>query len=605
MVDAGVFLLTEGLSVRVFAPESTDCDLVVFEGLEQKKILPLAKSDGFFTGEFPDHASGTLYKFRLDGQGPFPDPWSHFQPYGVHGPSQAVDHGRFAWTDHDWRGLPMEKAVIYELHVGTFTSEGTFAALSEKLEYFRDLGVTVLELLPVADFPGEFNWGYDGVNQFAPARCYGRPDDLKALIDRAHSFGMAVILDVVYNHFGADGNYLGLYLPQYVAGDRGTPWGPALNFDGPGSKPVREFFVQNAIHWLEHYHFDGFRFDALHAIHDHSREHILAEIARVCRERLTGRQLIMIAEDHSNDRLVIEPQEKGLAMDGVWSDDFHHQARVLSCGDQDWYYSDFSGCVADLAATIRQGWFFTGQYSQYFGRSRGTSCDDLPRHRLVSFIQNHDQVGNRPFGDRIHHRCGQDLYRALSALLMLSPYTPLIFSGQEWAAGAPFLFFADHKPEIAPMVTEGRRKMFEQHRKLLDGKDLEHIPDPCAQKTFLASKLDWAEPAKEPHKEILRLYRDLIALRKTGLFPVGPEEYSVCDEGESGLVLDYRGRKQILFNLGEGKQEVRIKGSGWNTVFSTFNKDYGASPDDCHFLQEASGFLVRMEKSGAVMLAGG
>jgi maltooligosyltrehalose trehalohydrolase len=474
--------------------------------------------DGYFASTVPDARPGALYRFRVDGRGPFPDPASRFQPQGVHGPSQVVDPDGFAWTDAAWRGYGLEDTLVYELHIGTFTPAGTFRAAIERLPYLRDLGVTVIELMPLGDFAGERNWGYDGVAPFAPARCYGTPDDLRALVNAAHAADIGVHVDVVYNHFGPDGAYQRAFSPHYISSTHRSPWGETLNFDGPHSRPVRDYVVENALRWIREYHVDGLRLDATHAIVDDGPRPIVAEIAAAARHAATtsGRRVLVIAEDARNLRAVIEPESAGgWGADAVWSDDFHHQMRRALAGDSDGYFGDFTGSTADIAATIRLGWLYRGQYAPYFGHPRGTDSSGLPCDRFVVFLQNHDQVGNRAMGDRLHHTIAPAAWRAAMALLLLLPETPLLFMGQEWGASTPFQFFTDHHPELGRAVTAGRREEFSRFAAFADAERRAHIPDPQAPETFRASRLVWSELEREPHRALLELTRRLLALRRT------------------------------------------------------------------------------------------
>jgi len=474
--------------------------------------------DGWFEVTHPAAGPGTRYRFLVDGAGPFPDPASRFQPLGVHGPSEIVDPGAFAWSDAGWKGIPLERLVLYELHVGTFTPEGTFRSAAARLPALAELGITAVELMPLADFPGDRNWGYDGVAPFAPARCYGCPDDLRALVNEAHRLGLAVHLDVVYNHFGPDGAYQGTFSRQYHSATQRTPWGSAINFDGAGSGPVRDYVIANAVAWITEYHLDGLRLDATHAIHDESARHILTALAEAVHQaaRDAGRVALVIAEEVRNLAHLVKPEAAGGAgLDAAWSDDFHHQLRRKLAGDADGYFGDYSGTTADLAITARQGWYYTGQHAGYFGGPRGTDPSGLAPARFVFFLQNHDQVGNRALGDRLHHAIPLAAFHAATTLLLVLPQTPLLFMGQEWAAGSPFLFFTDHHPELGRAVREGRRAEFARFAAFRDPAARARIPDPQAHDTFTASRLDWGEREREPHRSTLSLHRRLLELRRS------------------------------------------------------------------------------------------
>ena len=506
----------QGVHYRVWAPEKKTVDVLIFaEDGSVRRSLPLtAGTDGFFHGDDPQGQPCDLYKFRLDGDAAqtFPDPASRFQPQGVHGPSQVREPVNYTWLHDDMRHpVELDDLVIYELHVGTFTPEGTFRAAISKLDDLQDLGITAIELMPLADFPGSRNWGYDGVFLYAPSRAYGEPDDLRSLVDAAHARGIRVILDCVYNHLGPDGAYLGAYTPHYFNPKHKTPWGDALNFDGPLNGPVREYFLGNPIYWMEEFHIDGFRLDAIHAIVDDTDRHVLCDITAAIHER-GG---FVFAEDDRNAAFLATPQaDGGTGLDGLWADDFHHEVRVALTGEQESYLKDFTGSAEDLAETLANGWFYRGQESRNHGKPRGTPCDQLPPHAFCYCISNHDQVGNRAFGERLSVSCSREGYRAASALLCLAPYTPLIFQGQEWAASTPFLYFTDHNEELGRLVTEGRRKEFAGFAAFAHGESTNRIPDPQAESTFNASKLKWDEAQGGVHAQTRLLYKEALRLRR-------------------------------------------------------------------------------------------
>ncbi len=502
-----------GVRFRVWAPDVKALH-VVFESTEMAAVALEKFPDGTFGGLVRHAKAGDRYRYRIDGGNSFPDPASRYQPDGPHGPSEIVDSHQFIWTDAAWTGIARNALVLYELHVGTFTPEGTFAAATQRLRYLARLGVTAVELMPVADFPGSRNWGYDGVDLFAPARCYGTPDDLRRLVDTAHEVGVAIVLDVVYNHLGPDGNYLAAFSPYYFSDRHRNPWGQGLNFDGPKSSMVRQFFIENALHWVHEYHVDGLRLDATHAIVDTDPRHFVAQLAARVRES-AGRHVYIIAEDHRNLANMIRPEgEGGWGLDGVWADDFHHKVRVALAGDREGYYRDYTGSMPNLARTLNQGWHFTGQYSNYLQEPRGTDPTGIPPRRFVFCIQNHDQIGNRAVGERLHHQIELPAYRAATVLLLCAPATPLLFMGQEWAATTPFLYFTDHPAELGKLVTEGRRNEFRHFAAFADADARARIPDPQDEATFLDSRLDWDESTQEPHASTLRLYQRLLALRR-------------------------------------------------------------------------------------------
>lgn len=486
-------------------------ELVVEDGGGQSKLYDMTRQEGgLFEAFIAGLQPGARYRYRMDGGDTlYPDPASRFQPKGVHGPSEVIDPHAYNWQDAGWAGVPHQDLVFYELHVGTFTPEGTYEAARAKLPYLKELGVTAVELLPVAAFPGERNWGYDPAAQFAPAHPYGRPDDLRRFVDEAHRLGLAVYLDVVYNHFGPDGAYVVGLNPQMFTAHHHTPWGQAINLDDEGSAAVRAFFLENAVYWLREFHLDGFRLDATFALVDDSPKHFLAELAEVV-SSVPGWRRLLIAEDPRNMRALVEPRERGgYGLDGIWADDFHHLVRRHLAGDRHAYYADFTGKMQDIATTLQQGWFYTGQHSAHWGGPRGTSTDGLKPENFVLCIQNHDQVGNRPQGNRLTDDVSLDAYRAASALLLFAPQLPLLFQGQEWATKTPFLYFTDHNPELGKLVSEGRKEEFKDFPAFQGD-----VPDPQDERSFLRSKLDWGELDKEAHAGVLALYRDLLALRR-------------------------------------------------------------------------------------------
>jgi maltooligosyltrehalose trehalohydrolase len=549
----------ERIRFRVWAPEKRSVE-VLLTGPGRQEIPPFAlerQTDGTFSGRHPDARAGDQYKYRLDGGEAFPDPASRYQPHGVHGPSQIIDPRSFRWTDGAWRGIPRDQLIIYELHVGTFTPEGTFKSLMQRLPHFIDLGVSAIELMPPADFAGDRNWGYDGVDLFAPARCYGTPDDLRALVNAAHGLGLAVLVDAVYNHLGPEGNYTGAFSPFYVTSRHKTGWGDALNFDGEHAEAVREFFIQNALHWIHEYHFDGLRLDATHAIIDDSPRHFLAELSERVLQSAGARQVHVIAEDNRNLISLVQPRDAGgMGLSAVWSDDFHHQVRRMLAGDSDGYFVDFKDSASDLATTVSQGWLYTGQDSPFFKAPHGTPTDGVPLDRFVVFLQNHDQIGNRALGDRLHHTVDMAAYRAVSVLLMCLPEIPLLFMGQEWAASSPFQYFTDHPPELGKLVTEGRKREFESFSAFSQG---DEIPDPQSPETFRRSRLVWDEKLKEPHESIWLLYQALLKFRKEDLRPAGSADdfAAIALEDRSALVIRRASRSGALLLA-----VIQLKGGG-------------------------------------------
>lgn len=592
-----------GTTFRVWAPDAKQVEVLLYDG-ETATPHPLAaENNGYFSAHLPGISAGQRYMYRLNGGDPRPDPASRSQPESVHGPSAVVDPRTYTWHDGDWRGMPLSDMVIYEIHVGTATPEGTFEALIAHLDSIRDLGITAIELMPVADFPGDRNWGYDGVNIFAPARTYGGAEGLRALVDAAHARGLAVLLDVVYNHFGPDGNYLSQFSPFYFTERHHTPWGAAINVDGPNSRPVRDYFIANAVEWARDYHFDGLRLDATHAIIDDSPVHVLAEMAASVRKTLSpGRHFVMIAENEHNDTSIV--QEAGMALDGVWADDFHHQVRVALAGDRDGYYADYTGTADDLAATLRQGWFYTGQVSQVSGKPRGTPSEAADPAKFIYCIQNHDQIGNRAVGDRLNGGVPLAGYRAASALLLLSPYTPLLFMGQEWAASTPFLFFTHHNDELGKLITAGRRREFAGFSAFAG----QEVPDPQSEDTFLRSKLAWEERETPPHNGVLRLYRDLLALRHDhpALLARSRESFAVAALAPNTLGLRRNGPNGeallLVVNLRESQQidlDTSPLGAGeWHILLDTETERYGGDTP-----ATLDGATLHIAGPGAVLLS--
>jgi len=502
---------------RLWAPEAERVELCLENS--QTDHVPLAPlTDGWFEVTTNRARAGSYYRFRIDGGATVPDPASRFQPLDVHGPSEVVDPRAFDWRDNHWRGRPWGEAVIYELHVGVFTREGTFRAVEEKLAYLRDLGVTAVELLPVADFPGQRNWGYDGVLLYAPDSAYGRPEDLKHLVQAAHDNGLMIFLDVVYNHFGPDGNYLRLYSPQFFTDRHRTPWGDAINFDGTGSRVVRDFFIHNALYWLEEYHFDGLRLDAVHAIVDESKPEILTELAQAVRPKFGDERkvhLILENGDNAAHYLSRDQQNRVQLYDAQWNDDIHHALHVLLTGESDGYYSDYGRQpLRHLCRCLAEGFAFQGEYSEFHRANRGELAARLPASAFVSFLQNHDQVGNRAFGERILQLAPAHAVKAAMEILLIAPAPPLLFMGEEFGATSPFLFFCDFKGELASAVTEGRRNEFARFAKFSLPETRDRIPDPNAEQTYLQSKLDWESLNDQSHARWLRLYRELLSIRR-------------------------------------------------------------------------------------------
>jgi maltooligosyltrehalose trehalohydrolase len=514
----GAEILPEGgANFRVWADLIQRLSVIIFGGIDEiprEEIDLQPEGDGYFSGFVAEAKTGDLYLFRLDGRPEmYSDPASRFQPRGPLGPSQLIDPGKFAWADADWKGITREDQVLYEMHVGTFTGEGTFAAASEEFAELADLGIEVIEVMPVADFPGRFGWGYDGVNLFAPTRLYGEPDDLRRFVDRAHAAGIGVILDVVYNHLGPAGQNLERYSEHYFTDRYQTDWGRAMNFDGPHSAPVREYFLANAAYWIDEFHFDGLRLDATQSIYDSSEDHILGAIARQVRTAAKGRGTLLIAENEPQDTRLLRPSDKGgYSLDALWNDDFHHSAKVAMTGHNEAYYSDYRGAPQEFISTIKYGYLYQGQWYLWQKKRRGTPGLDLPPGAFVNFIQNHDQIANSVRSLRCHQLTSPGLYRAITALLLLTSSKPLLFQGQEFAASSPFCYFADHTPDLAALLRKGRTEFLAQFPSLATPEIQSRIPDPVDPKTFEQCKLDFSE--RQTHAGIYALHRDLLRLRR-------------------------------------------------------------------------------------------
>ena len=593
----GAEVTESGVHYRVWAPKAERVLVRITTNDGAARELPLTQEgSGYHSALDGQGIAGDRYLFDLGGDVPFPCPASRHQAAGISGPSEVIDPKAFAWTDAAWTRPAFRDLVIYELHVGTFTPEGTFSAVIDRLPYLRDLGVSAIELMPLADFPGEHNWGYDGVRLYAPARVYGHPDDLRVLVDAAHAQGLAVILDVVYNHFGPDGNFLGQFSPDYFEDRHHTPWGEALNFSR--SVEVRDYYGANLTYWMDEFHFDGFRLDATHTIFDDSKGHILAEMGRIVHER--GGYII--AEDERNDAKLISPLgEDGFGLDAVWADDFHHSVEVALI-DASMYADEFSSELRELVSVLQNGWVHPPHFSAGTTR-RNTACAHLPPERFIFCISNHDQAGNRAFGERLNHFVSPETYRAASALLCLIPYTPLIFMGQEWGASTPFLYFTDHDPELGRLIEEGRRseiQRFPIFKKALVVRDL---PSPQARETFEQSKLRWEESEHEGHGACLRLYREALRLRREhDVFRPKDRVHTKVAELSCGvlairaqnseddllLLCDLRGGHSG--NLRDEPFCALDAARRWHPIFSSNGPEFGG-PDSMSF-DAASGKLV-------------
>jgi maltooligosyltrehalose trehalohydrolase len=544
----------------VWAPHAGRVDLVVGTG----PARPMrAAAGGWWELDAPDAGHGSDYAYAVDGAAALPDPRSRWQPEGVHEPSRVYHHDRFSWTDGAWHGRPLPGAVLYELHVGTFTPEGTFDSAVTRLDHVVDLGVTHVEVMPVAAFPGRHGWGYDGVDLFAVHEPYGGPDGFKRFVDACHGRGLGVVLDVVYNHLGASGNYLPRFGPYFTEGHH-TPWGAAINLDDEGSDEVRRFLIDNARMWLRDFHVDGLRLDAVHALLDSRATHFLEELA-VAVDGLAvavGRPLFLVAESDRNDpRTVTAREAGGYGLAAQWNDDLHHALHALLTGERDGYYGDF-GSLPGLAKTLTRAFFHDGTWSSFRGRHHGSPVDTarLPGYRFLGYLQTHDQVGNRAAGDRISESLSPALVKLGAALVLTSPFTPLLFMGEEWAAGTPWRFFTDYPDrELAEAVREGRRREFSRH-----GWDPQAVPDPQDPATMERSRLDWSELDRAPHAGVLAWYRSLIALRRERPELSDPrlDRVEVDFDVDARWLVVHRGGLRVACNLAGTRGAVPIRGTG-------------------------------------------
>lgn len=588
----GAEVVDGGVHFRVWAPRSRKAavQLASTGNSGKSTVIELQPEKiGYFSGLIAEARVGMLYKIQLDS-GTFPDPASRFQPEGPHGPSQIVNPSTFRWTDNNWRGVSREGQVIYEMHIGTLTPEGSWRSAMEQLPELARLGVTLLEIMPVADFPGRFGWGYDGVDLFAPTRLYGSPDDFRTFVDRAHALGLGVLLDVVYNHIGPDGNFLKEFSPDYFTDRYKNEWGEALNFDAENSGPVREFFIANACYWIDEFHLDGLRLDATQQIFDSSEEHVLAAMNRHVREAAHGRSTFLVAENESQEsKLARTPDEGGYGLDALWNDDFHHSAAVALTGHNEAYYSDYRGTPQEFISAIKRGYLYQGQWYSWQKKRRGESTTGLHPTSFVAFLQNHDQIANSLRGMRLHQIASPGKLRAMTALLLLGPGTPMLFQGEEFAASTPFVYFADHNPELAKLVAAGRRKFLEQFPSVARPDSTPYLTNPEAEETFNKCKLDLSE--REKHANHYALYRDLLKLRRDDPVFRAPRAGGVDGAvlGAEAFVLRFFGNQRddrlLLVNLGNDLRfdsipEPLLAGGedcNWKLLWSSEDPRYGGS----------------------------
>ncbi|KKB09273.1 malto-oligosyltrehalose trehalohydrolase [Devosia chinhatensis] len=541
----GTQITGQGVRFRLWAPDQQQIRVYLHDLSEAFEMA--ARPRGWHEVTVPNAKPGMLYTFALPNGQHVPDPASRFLPQDVEGPSEIIDPLAFEWSDRGWVGRPWEETILYELHIGTFTEEGTFRAAIDKLDHLCALGVNTIELMPVADFNGRWNWGYDGASLFAPDATYGRPEDMKAFVDAAHSKGLSVVLDVIYNHFGPKGNHLGTYAPL-TNSDVPTPWGEAVNFDGDEAGMIRDLIMANARYWLTEFHLDGLRFDAVHEIHDDGPRHILMELAEQARAATDGRHVHLVLENSLNQVNWLKRRETGAPWlyDAQWSDDIHHAIHAVLTNDPGSYYEDFIGRIDLVGRSLAEGVGWQGEFMQHQGHHKGEPSAFLPPTAFVHFMQNHDQVGNRPFGRRVSHQVSRDALRMWSAIVLLSPQIPLLFMGEEWSASTPFLFFSDVGQDLADAIRTSRREELKNYHEAEEGE----LPDPMSKDSFLRSKLDWSETERGEHREMLAHYRALISSRTKAIVP---RLHGM--QGFSGqyMILDNRGIK-VTWRLGDGSR---------------------------------------------------
>jgi maltooligosyltrehalose trehalohydrolase len=578
---------------RIWAPKVQQIDLVLEESAMKNAKRTFhsleAEEGGYFSG-VANAGAGALYRFRVNGWDNFyPDPASRFQPDGPHGSSSVVDPTTFQWTDSQWGGVKLKGQVVYEMHIGTFTKEGTWHAAAKQLTELARIGITVIEMMPVADFPGKFGWGYDGVNLFAPTHLYGTPDDLRAFVNHAHSLRLAVILDVVYNHFGPDGNYLGIFSDDYLVRRKENEWGDAINFDGPNSGPVREFFITNGRYWIEEFHFDGFRFDALHAIRDRSNDYIVGAVGRAAREAAGAHSIILIAENDLQETKMVWPHsEGGDDLDGMWNDDFHHSAVVALTGRNEAYYSDYLGAPQELISAAKYGFLYQGQAQSWQEVLRGTPTFGIAPEVFVCFIENHDQIANTGPGQRLRFQTSPGRYRAMTALLLLGPWTPLLFQGEEFGAPSPFMFFADvGDASVRDAIRRGRAEWLAPFLSVTEEEAWKSLPAPDDPHVFARCKLDFVEREKnravyDLHVDLLKLrhedsrFREQVAGEVDGAV-LGPASFVLryfSNQNDDRLLIVNFGKSQLLEPVPEPLLAPPL-GCRWETLWTSESLCYG------------------------------
>ena len=580
-----------GVHFRVWAPKRKQVELVAEPG--GRLTLEREGDEGYWSGFLADAAAGSLYYFQLDDdEYRYPDPASRFQPDGVHGPSQAIDPSTYEWKDGNWKGLTLKGQVISEIHLGTFTKEGTYAAAAEKLPLLKEIGITAVELMPLAEYAGAYGWGYDGVKFYSPTRNHGTPDDLRKFVDTAHGLGLGVIHDVVYNHFGPEGNYSGSFSDHYLSDEHKNEWGDLVNFDGADCRPVREYIIQNAGYWIDEFHFDGLRLDAVQAIVDDSPDHVLAALTRRAREAAGNRSIIVVNEDeHQRAKHFTPVKEGGYGLDGCWNDDFHHTCRVAATGHAEYYYSEFIGSPQELLSTVKRGYLWQGQWNVRQKKFRGTPALDRKAEQFVTYLQNHDQVANSATGQRIDKLTSPGRHRALTGFWLLAPGTPMFFQGQEWNASQPFHYFVDHPVSLGRLVREGRWEEMRNFDRAAGREAVVPLFDPTDRKIFEMCILDWDERDRGHHAEMLALHRDLLQLRRED--PAFSEQDATRIDGAvvgpEAFILRYFGPgghdRLLLINLGRDLHHHPVAeplvaaphGKQWATLWSSDDPRYGGS----------------------------
>lgn len=578
----GAEITSAGVRFALWAPTAREVRLV----LDDRELPLNADTDGWYRIVSAGARPGSRYGYRIDRNLTVPDPASRFQPDDVHGLSLVVDPRSFDWSDTSWTGRPWEETVLYEVHVGTATPEGTYAGLMSRLDSLRDLGVTAIELMPIGEFPGRRNWGYDGVLPYAPDAAYGSPEDLKRLVERAHELGLMVFLDVVYNHFGPSGNYLHAYAKTFFTERHPTPWGAGINVDGEGSRVVRDFFFHNALYWLEEFHIDGLRFDAVHAIMDDGKPHFIEELANRIRQAIPDRHVHLVLENEANQArwLNRDDNRKPKLHTAQWADDIHNSWHALLTGENEGYYEDYANKPLEhLGRALAEGFAYQGDPSPHKdGVVRGEPSGHLPPSAFVAFLQNHDQVGNRAFGERLAHLIPPERLALAQAIFLLSPQIPLLFMGEEWAASSPFQFFVDFEsePDLAKAVRDGRRGEFKRFRAFTDPETSQTIPDPTDRTTFERSRIDWSEADRSPHREVLSQTRQLLDLRRTEIVPLLKSEYrgshyKVSPDNALDLIWTFAdGSLRLLANFGAASMN-EIIGDDTRVLWSSPGLDVG------------------------------